>query len=100
MIMENARSLLEKGYQHHQEGRLRKAEELYLRALQAEPDNPDGLSLLAVVVNESGRLQEAIELMEKAVRAAPGNREFSNNLGQLYKNDGQEIGRASCRERV
>ena len=27
--------------------------------------------------------------MEKAVRTAPENREFSNNLGQLKKNDGK-----------
>ena len=81
--------MLEQGYQHHQEGRLRQAEELYRRVLQADPDNPDGLNLLAVVANETGRAQEAIELMEKAVRASPGNPEFSNNLGQLYKNSGQ-----------
>ena len=71
----SSQSLLEQGYQHYQEGRLRQAEELYRQALQADPNNPDGFNLLAVVANETGRAVEAIELMaaayESAGRGAP-----------------------------
>jgi Flp pilus assembly protein TadD len=72
--MEDTRPLLEHGLQHHQEGRLRQAEELYRQVLQVDPVNPDGLNLLAVISAATDRTGEAIGLMEKAVTADPANR--------------------------
>jgi len=85
----SAQSLLEEGFKHHQEGRLQQAEELYRQALRADPDNPDGLNLLAIIADTTARGEEAIKLMEAAVAAAPENSELSNNLGQLYKKSGR-----------
>lgn len=87
--MNDSQSLLEQGFQHHQAGRMKDAEDFYRRALKADPDNPDGLHLLGIVVNAGGRTDEAMELLERAVRAAPDNADFSNNLGQVYKAAGR-----------
>lgn len=87
--MNNLQSLLEQGFQHHQAGRMKEAEDFYRRALKADPDNPDGLHLLGIVVNADGRTDEAMELLENAVRGNPENAEFSNNLGQVYKTAGR-----------
>ncbi|PPR72303.1 MAG: Beta-barrel assembly-enhancing protease, partial [Alphaproteobacteria bacterium MarineAlpha3_Bin2] len=87
--MKTPQSLLEQGFQHHQAGRMKEAEDFYRRALKADPNHPDGLHLLGIVVNADGRTDEAMPLLERAVKANPGNAEFSNNLGQIYKSVGR-----------
>jgi len=87
--MSNPQFLLEQGFQNHQAGRLDQAENFYRQALRADPNNPDGLHLLGLVVNETGDRDEAIMLLEKAVRANPSNPDFSNNLGQIYNAAGR-----------
>ena len=85
----NPIALLEQGFHHHQSGDLKQAEDFYGQALAFDPENPDGLHLLGLVVNETGRSAEAIGLLERAVRANPANADFANNLGQLYNAAGQ-----------
>ncbi|HIM76684.1 MAG TPA: tetratricopeptide repeat protein, partial [Rhodospirillales bacterium] len=87
--MNTPQSLLEQGFQHHQAGRMKEAEDFYRRALKADPNHPDGLHLLGIVVNADGRTDEAMPLLERAVKANPGNAEFFNNLGQIYKSVGR-----------
>lgn len=70
-------------------GQVDQAEDFYRQALQEEPNNPDGLHLLAIIASETGRAEEAVELMEKAVLADPRNPQFSDNLGQLYMKCGR-----------
>lgn len=70
-------------------GQVDQAEDFCRQVLQKEPDNPDGLNLLAAITNGKGNINEAIELLEKAVLAAPENPQFSDNLGQLYNKTGQ-----------
>ena len=64
------------------------AEDLCEQALRLEPENPDGLNLLATIANATDRLEEAVNLMRKAVHAAPGNPQYLDNLGQLLKTFG------------
>ena len=87
--MNNPMALLEQGFTNHQAGNLSQAENFYRQALAIDPENPDGLNLLSIIVSESGNTNEAIELLEKAVRGNPGNADFCNNLGQLYKTAGR-----------
>jgi protein O-GlcNAc transferase len=87
--MKNPQSLLEQGFQHHQAGRMKEAEDFYRRAIKVAPNHPDGLHLLGIVVNADGRTDEAMAFLERAVKANPKNAEFSNNLGQIYKSVGR-----------
>lgn len=87
-INSSALFLLEQGFQHFQGGQLDQAEDFCDQFIQKEPNNPDGLNLLAAIANERGNINEAIKLMKKAVGNAPENPKFLDNLGQLYRKNG------------
>ena len=88
-ITSSAQLLLEQGFRHFQGEQVDQAEDFCRQSLREEPDNPDGLNLLAAITNKKGNINAAIELLEKAVRTAPGNPQFLDNLGQLYRKAGQ-----------
>jgi len=60
------------GFAHHQAGRLGRAEALYRRALEKDPDHADALHLLGVVAYQCGKIGPAIRLIERALPALPG----------------------------
>ena len=78
-INSSAQSFREQGFLHFQGGQVDQAEDLCRQSLQEEPDHPDGLNLLAAIVNKKGNINEAIELLEKVVRTAPKNPQFLDN---------------------
>ena len=80
----------------HRAGNLREAEKLARRVLDAAPEQPDALHLLATVARERGDPALAIGLYRRLLRRHPAIPIAHNSLGNLL----QEIGRASCRERV
>ena len=57
------------GFAHHQAGHLGRAEALYRKALEKDPDHPDALHLLGVIAYQSGQIGSAIELIERALPA-------------------------------
>ena len=67
--------------QHHQAGRLDKAEELYRQILAAAPNNPFVLHLLGVIAFQSGKLDASLDLIKKAISINPGQAYFHANLG-------------------
>ena len=71
--MTNVRSLLEQGLAHHRAGRRDEAEGFYRRALEAEPENANGLHLLGVCALEAGRNEEGADLIGRAVARNPKN---------------------------
>ena len=77
--------LLESAVAHHSSGRLDQAEELYLRAQQLRPDDPDVLHLRGVVAYQRGRLEEASELIGRAVSLLPTEPGYHSNLGNVRK---------------
>ena len=64
---------------------MREAERLARRVLEAIPDQPDALHLLATVARESGRPDLAIELYERLLRRNPAIPIAQNNLGNLLQ---------------
>ncbi|MGK4456021.1 tetratricopeptide repeat protein, partial [Klebsiella pneumoniae] len=50
----------------HQSGKFDEAERLYQAVLAAEPDQPDALALLCVIVAIKGDTDKAINLIERA----------------------------------
>ena len=57
------------GFAHHQAGRLRRAEALYRKALDKNPDDPNALHLLGVVAYQRGAAGPAVRLIERALPA-------------------------------
>ena len=60
------------------------AEELFQKALQADPENPDTLNQLAHAQRKNGRLDEALENYKKALALRPNFPEAREYLGEAY----------------
>ena len=67
--------------QHHNAGRLPKAERMYQQILQAYPDQPVALQLLGVIAHEAGQNDRAVDLITKALAVKPDYAEAHYNLG-------------------
>ncbi|HTV49458.1 MAG TPA: tetratricopeptide repeat protein, partial [Phycisphaerae bacterium] len=80
MTIEQAMKL---ALQHHQTGRLAEAEQLYRQILACEPNNPEALNLLGVVLSQKGQNQTALELIIRAIEINPQASNYHNNLGQI-----------------
>ncbi|MDD5585885.1 MAG: tetratricopeptide repeat protein [Alphaproteobacteria bacterium] len=81
-------ALLEQAVAAHQDGLLAKAEELYRTVLTGNPEHPDALALLGVVLDSQGRAQEALPLIEKALRLDPGAELFRFYYGNALMTAG------------
>ncbi len=81
--------LLANASQKHEAGQLAQAEPLYRRVLDAQPEQPDALHLLGILLHQRGQRDEAIDFLERAVRAAVGEAAFLANLGEAYRANGR-----------
>lgn len=70
---------------HHQAGRLSDAERLYLKILRENPDEPDALNLLSVIVLERGEIARAVELASHALRQDPDFPDALVNLARAQR---------------
>ncbi|WP_158925921.1 sulfotransferase [Acidisphaera sp. S103] len=73
---------IDAGLAHHEAGRLAQAEALYRRVLEQEPDHPDALNLLGVILQDTGNLTESIAVLSQAVAADPEFPEAFANLAR------------------
>lgn len=78
--------LLQQAIDHHQTGRLVKAEELYRIFLKENPDSPDALALLGVLYDSLGHHLQALELIERANKLDPHAALFKLYLGNALLN--------------
>ena len=62
-----AEDVLAEAIQHHEAGRLKKAEKLYRGVLKANPKNSVTLNLLGVLNYQAGRHSKTIQLIKKAL---------------------------------
>ena len=70
--------------EHHQAGRLHAAEPIYRQVLAAEPNQPDALHLLGVLVHQMGKPEVAVAYIERAIRLHATNGAFHNDLGNAF----------------
>lgn len=84
-----AKDILAEAVQHHEAGRLKKAERLYRNVLKANPRNSVALNLLGVLNYQSGRHSKAIQLISKAISISPDYAFAHFNLGNIYKYRGK-----------
>lgn len=76
--------------EHHRAGRLAQAQALYRQILTAQPDQPDALHLLGLVVAGMGKYDEAIGLIERAVAQHPNVADYVYNLAQVCEQAGRD----------
>ena len=73
---------IDAGLAHYEAGRLGQAETLYRRVLGREPDHPDALNLLGVILQDKGDLAGSIAALSRAVAADPEFPEAFANLAR------------------
>ena len=66
-------------------GQLVKAEEMAEQALQADPDNPAHLELLAQISTENGDLDKALDFLVKAIQIDPFMPELYIAMAKIYQ---------------
>jgi tetratricopeptide (TPR) repeat protein len=81
--------LMDTGVQYANEGEYKEAEQAYLRALQADPGNPDLLFRLSTLYIQMERFADAIVLLNKLIEAFPDNPMLYNNLAWVYATGGK-----------
>jgi predicted O-linked N-acetylglucosamine transferase (SPINDLY family) len=69
--------------QHHQAGRLQEAEALYRQILGTQPDHPDALNNLGVLMGHVGRHDLAVAYIRRAIALAPSMALYHSNLGNV-----------------
>jgi tetratricopeptide (TPR) repeat protein len=74
--------------QCHGAGRLAEAEQGYRQVLQSNPEHPDALHLLGVLIGQSNDVQTGINLINKALQLQPEFPEALFNLGLILQNNG------------
>jgi protein O-GlcNAc transferase len=77
------------GVRHHQAGRLRDAAQVYLRILQADPDQADALHLLGLIHAQAGDRRRAVACIGRALAVRPQWAEAQANLGNVLREQGK-----------
>jgi predicted O-linked N-acetylglucosamine transferase (SPINDLY family) len=77
------------GVRHHQAGRLRDAAQVYLRILQADPDQADALHLLGLIHAQAGDRRRAVACIGRALAVRPRWAEAPANLGNVLREQGK-----------
>ncbi|MFY9287255.1 MAG: tetratricopeptide repeat protein [Alphaproteobacteria bacterium] len=76
-------ALLQKAVAAHQAGQLDEAERLYQTVLNEQPEQPDALALLGVVIATKGDVDQALPLLDKAIRLDPQSALFHFHRGNV-----------------
>jgi protein O-GlcNAc transferase len=79
--MLSAQTLYQQAYQHHRNGELAEAEQLYLAVLQLQSQHADALHMLGLIYYQTQRLQLATQHIGKALSINPRNPDYLNNHG-------------------
>lgn len=85
---------------HHGAGRLREAEILYNRILDAAPGTHSAAHLLGLVLAQTGRLEEAAQRLAAALRARPDLADYHRDLGKIHQALGRPAEATACQRRA
>lgn len=92
---------LDMALQQHMAGRLAEAENLYLKILESEPDQPVALHFLGVIAHQSDNNDVAEDFIARAISFSPNYTEAHNNLGIVLQKLGRlEDAVLSCRKAI
>src|ERR1700690_3740877 len=90
----NLPQTMQEAFALHQQGRLRKAEKLFARALKAAPKNFDALHMLGLIKAQGNQMGEAYRLMSAALKLNPKAGDAWINLANVLhalKRDGEAL---------
>ena len=73
----------------HQTGRLREAESIYKKMINAGTSDPAVFCNLGILCKNSGRIEEALECYEQAINFEPDDPKIYSNIGNLYRDIGK-----------
>jgi RHS repeat-associated protein len=92
---------LQTALDHHQAGRLSDAESLYRQILTQDPNHPDALHLLGMVLIQTNRPKQAIEVIRQAINFQPNIALYHHSLGNALTDLGQvDDGNTEFREAI
>ncbi|HEY7330295.1 MAG TPA: tetratricopeptide repeat protein [Gemmataceae bacterium] len=80
---------LQAAIQHHQLGRLQEAGRIYQSVLARNPNHPDALHLLGVVLHQLGQHQQAAQLISRAISLRSSAPAYYANLAEVWRALGQ-----------
>lgn len=78
-----AKELLEAALASHMAGDLPKAEGIYLSILEGEPEQPDALHFLGILLHQKEGGDAGLELVRKSLQLAPLRAGWHNDLGNI-----------------
>ena len=90
---------LELAFQKHSAGNLAEAEAGYRKFLKDNPNSPQALHFLGVLVGQQGNSRGAIELIGKAISINSRVPDFHSNLAMAYSESGEHDKAVLCCER-
>ncbi len=73
----------------HKTGRLREAESIYKKMIDAGTSDPAVFCNLAILCKNSGRIEEALEHYAQALAFEPDDSQIYSNMGNLYRDIGK-----------
>ena len=74
-----------KALHYHQSGQLQKAQEIYRKILEIDPDHCDSLHPLGVIANQVGDNDMAVRLIGRAIEINSTEPIYFNNIGNAFK---------------
>ncbi|MGD0767837.1 MAG: tetratricopeptide repeat-containing glycosyltransferase family protein [Tepidisphaeraceae bacterium] len=79
---------MKRAVQDHEAGRLADAERIYREVLAREPNHPDALHLLGMILIQGNRSDLAIEPIRRAIAVNPAMPHYHNSLGNALSDTG------------
>lgn len=80
-----------KAVQYHQSGQLYKAEEIYKKVLEVNPNHSKSLCLLGVIAHHANKNDMALNLFNRAIQCSPGNPTYYNYRGNVFREQGRSV---------
>lgn len=96
----DCRQVLDMALADHDAGRVAQAEAGYRSVLARDPDDPDALNLLGVLLQERGALDESIALLDRALAVEPDFPEALANLARARRLSGDAKAAANLARRA
>ncbi len=84
----------------HRQGRLNEALPLYQRALAADPNHVEALTLAGAALTQAGQIETALQLLQRAIQLAPNSAQAFANLGAAWRRAGRPADAVAAFERA